>query len=447
MLLTHIAMSHELQRGTKRTAVHELPLAQQIRVATAVETPSYQQQQQQWQRIQMQPLQVSPQQQQQQQQQQHEEQEDNTYKNLVLQYRDGSHISGELDVEEHIVYFKELTGYIKQQQQQHTNLNDTEWERECRFSVRSVVHTVTAILVEFESNHMGFEVFKVLSTKGYICDSKEMQVMLGRDFFVQPTIEQQQQQDERTMVLHLRKIPSMADVPSYTKAIAEHYKLTIDELQIAILTTEILGEKTDNQDGTVRYVFVNKHNVKTYPVLDMLFHGKKVGIMSAARYMISIKGVTLCPDMNCAAIGDAHKMGCKAQQIEKQRTINRSHAVGKSFESILAGNRTRANEIRLAFKKVAKEKTLTYCLKYNAKGVPCADGRCRYYPCCDWLELNEVEESEGGLKGTFYEGMPDCMKPKVKTKRPLDNITFSKNIRSKGECHRSQCEMGCNCGD
>ena len=96
-----------------------------------------------------------------------------------MEFRDGTHISGELDVEEHIVYFKELTGYIKQQQQQHTNLNDTEWERECRFSVRSVVHTVTAILVEFESNHMGFEVFKVLSTKGYICDSKEMQVMLS----------------------------------------------------------------------------------------------------------------------------------------------------------------------------------------------------------------------------------------------------------------------------
>ena len=103
MPLTHIAMSHELQRGTKRSAVHELPVTQQ--------------QQQQWQYMQVQPLQVSPQQQQQQQQQQqHEEQEDNTYKNLVLQYRDGTHISGELDVEEHIVYFKELTGYIKQQQ-------------------------------------------------------------------------------------------------------------------------------------------------------------------------------------------------------------------------------------------------------------------------------------------------------------------------------------------
>ena len=316
MPLTHIAMSHELQRGTKRSAVHELPVTQQMRFETAVETPSYQQQQQ-WQYMQVQPLQVSPQQQQQQQQQQqHEEQEDNKYKNLVLQFRDGTHISGELDVEEHIVYFKELTGYIKQQQQQHTNLNDTEWERECRFSVRSVVHTVTAILVEFESNHMGFEVFKVLSTKGYICDSKEMQVMLGRDFFVQPTIEQQQQQDERTMVLHLRKIPSMADVPSYTKGIAEHYKLTIDELQIAILTTEILGEKTDNQDGTVRYIFVNKHNVKTYPVLDMLFHGNKVGIMSAARYMISIKGATLCPDTDCAAIGDAHKLGCRRAAVQ-----------------------------------------------------------------------------------------------------------------------------------
>ena len=106
MPLTHIAMSHELQRGTKRSAVLELPMAQQMRVATAVETPSYQQQQQ-WQYMQVQPLQVSPQQQQQQQQQQqHEEQEDNKYKNLVLQFRDGTHISGELDVEEHIVYFK-----------------------------------------------------------------------------------------------------------------------------------------------------------------------------------------------------------------------------------------------------------------------------------------------------------------------------------------------------
>ena len=56
MLLTHIAMSHELQRGTKRSAVLELPMAQQMRVATAVETPSYQQQQQQWQCMQMQPL-------------------------------------------------------------------------------------------------------------------------------------------------------------------------------------------------------------------------------------------------------------------------------------------------------------------------------------------------------------------------------------------------------
>ena len=56
MLLTHIAMSHELQHGTKRTAVLELPLAQQMRAATAVETPSYQQQQQQWQCMQMQPL-------------------------------------------------------------------------------------------------------------------------------------------------------------------------------------------------------------------------------------------------------------------------------------------------------------------------------------------------------------------------------------------------------
>ena len=112
---------------------------------------------------------------------------------------------------------------------------------------------------------------------------------------------------------------------------------------------------------------------------------------------------------------------------------------------MLNDNRAEANQLRLAFKKIAKEKHLVYCLKFNARGVPCADGKCRYYPCCEWSQLYEVEVTAGGLKGSFYEGMPDSMKPKAKEKRPLDNITFGKNTRSKGERHHSQCEKGCNC--
>ena len=115
---------------------------------------------------------------------------------------------------------------------------------------------------------------------------------------------------------------------------------------------------------------------------------------------------------------------------------------------MLNDNRAEANQLRLAFKKIAKEKQLIYCLKFNAKGVPCADGKCRYYPCCEWSQLYEIEVAAGGLKGSFYEGMPDSMKLKAKEKRPLDTITFGKNnMRSKGECHRSPCEMGCNCDD
>ena len=154
-----------------------------------------------------------------------------------------------------------------------------------------------------------------------------------------------------------------------------------------------------------------------------MFHGKKVGIMSAARYMISVKGATLCPDMDCAAIGDAHKLGCRGKIITKQQNINRCYAVSKNFGSVLNDNRAEANELRLAFKKVAKEKQLTYCLTFNAKGVPCADGRCRYYPCCEWSQLYEIEMAAGGLKGSFYESMPDSMKPKAKGKRPLNDST------------------------
>ena len=88
---------------------------------------------------------------------------------------------------------------------------------------------------------------------------------------------------------------------------------------------------------------------------------------------------------------------------------------------------TRANEIRLAFKKVAKEKTLT-CLKYNAKGVPCR----RPLPLLPVLRLAGLRgRGERGrrLKGTFYEGMPDCMKPKVK-RSARSTTSFGKSMRS-----------------
>ena len=46
--------------------------------------------------------------------------------------------------------------------------------------------------------------------------------------------------------------------------------------------------------------------------------------------MISIKGATLRPDTDCAAIGDAHKLGCRGKLITKQQNINRCYAVSKN---------------------------------------------------------------------------------------------------------------------
>ena len=47
VLLTHIAMSHELQSGTKRTAAPDLPYAQPMRPAPAIEFGHHQQEHQQ----------------------------------------------------------------------------------------------------------------------------------------------------------------------------------------------------------------------------------------------------------------------------------------------------------------------------------------------------------------------------------------------------------------
>ena len=37
--------------------------------------------------------------------------------------------------------------------------------------------------------------------------------------------------------------------------------------------------------------------------------------------------------------------------------------------------------------------------------------------------IYEIEMAAGGLKGSFYESMPDSMKPKAKGKRPLNDST------------------------
>ena len=57
------------------------------------------------------------------------------------------------------------------------------------------------------------------------------------------------------------------------------------------------------------------------------------------------------------------------------------------------------------------------------KAVRSGLARRRYYPCCEWSQLYEIEMAAGGLKGSFYESMPDSMKPKAKGKRPLNDST------------------------
>ena len=225
-------------------------------------------------------------QQQQQQQQQQQPRRDGDYKTIIMQYVDGTHISGEMDLEDQMIYIKELIAAVKDEQA-HWDTAGVDWDAECIFSVRIAVHVVTAIIVEFHSERMGCEVFKRLIHTGYIYEGKPMSVMLGRDFFIEGNTEFICEEDERKAILYLRHVPCKSDIPVYTKEISEHYRISEDNIKVDLLSTEIMGAQTHNFDGTVREGGLKgtfyegmpdcmKPKVKTKRPLDNITFGKNM---------------------------------------------------------------------------------------------------------------------------------------------------------------------------
>ena len=161
----------------------------------------------------------------------------------------------------------------------------------------------------------------------------------------------------------------------------------------------------------MQFIFENTHNIQSYPVVDMLLDATKIGTFSAARRQISIKGMDLCSDASCAAMGNMHKMGCKGKELEAQRQRGREFAKTKNFDKVLGANRAQAQALRVGFKQAAMAKQMIFCKNFNAKAVPC-QGECMAYPCCEWPEIMETE-----LDGTFYTELPAFRWPK-RTSKP-----------------------------
>ena len=185
------------------------------------------------------------------------------------------------------------------------------------------------------------------------------------------------------------------------------------------------------------------------PVVDMLLDGKKIGTFSAARRQISIKGMDLCPDASCAAMGNMHKMGCKGKELKAQRQKAREFAKCKNFDKVLGANRAQAQALRIGFKQAAMAKKMLFCKMFNAKAVPC-QGECMAYPCCEWPEIMETE-----LDGTFYTELPAFRWPKRTSKPGIPGQGRQGEARAaarRGQRHhrrgdvRSCCEQGGWCG-
>ena len=80
-----------------------------------------------------------------------------------------------------------------------------------------------------------------------------METELDGTFYTELEPEMLREENPNLLILYLRNIPTVADVPAYQQQVAAHYKLADDKgkgrpVRTEILRTEICGEKTENRD-------------------------------------------------------------------------------------------------------------------------------------------------------------------------------------------------------
>ena len=329
-------------------------------------------------------------------------------KQIVLQRADRVHLAGTEDIEEYMEEATAIMDSIIKDNELATKLGKEELENVKKFRASNAVHgSNTGVLLEFENTNMSFSFFTHVLRSGLEVQGAQHIVIRGIDFFKELAPEELRQDNPNIMVLHLKNIPSMGDVPTYHKGVAEHYGVDPQFVSSEALVTELAGEKTNNLDGTARFIFENKNNIQTYPVMPMLLNGTQVGTFSAGRRQITIKGKVLCCDASCAGIDNHHKIGCKGKELMEQKQQKRDYAKAKDFDALLKINQAQAQAMRRGFKEAAKAKKLNYCTDFNRKGVPCAGIECKRYPCSEWDELMEGETGE-----TFYQQLPSSRWPK-----------------------------------
>jgi len=319
-------------------------------------------------------------------------------------------ISGNQDIEDYMLMIGEEVTNISDKYKLKETMSPEDYAKQVHFDVRNAVHgSNTAIAVEFSERKMADEIRNHYGTNPLVLGF-EHEIISSSQFFVELPPEELQKDNSNLILLYLRNILSIKELPNYTKSIAAHYGVAESDIKVESLHTQICGEKTKNCDGTVQFIFSNINNVQTYPAVPMLLDGEKVSTFSAARGQISVTGKPLCPDIACAAMGNNHKMGCKGVEFAAQKQQKRDHAQSKDFEKLLGANRAQAQGLRIGFKQAAMAKKMTFCKNFNAKAVPC-QGDCVAYPCNDWEHIMLTE-----LDGTFYTELPAFRWPKRRSK-------------------------------
>ena len=308
----------------------------------------------------------------------------------VLQRADGEHISGKLDLEDHI---SGLQDCIRQLQR------EPELTKEARgFKVINAVRgSATGIAVTFDSAPIAAKFKALFSKGGFTVKGLNYKTTSASDFYLKVTSEDAEMEDKSKLVIVLRGIPDAgAELSNYVMHAEESYGKVE---KTAINEHEWGGVGSGFEDGSLLLVVKNEKQVKALAPTPLFIGGAAIGKLSFMSGQVHVVNHKYCKAENCRAIDGQHVVGCDYKERKEFKEKIKVVAQRRQFSATLKENAQQVQGVRKMLKIRAEKEGHVYCGRYNQKGVPCT--ACKLFPCNAWDELMQTT-----LSNSVYANMP-----------------------------------------
>ena len=319
---------------------------------------------------------------------------------IALKLTDGTHIMGNMDLED---TKDNLTEYLQSKTQAFSHV--AAWKEADALNFDILVtnrHGKTAIIVTFKHALIAKAFYDDFSGGGFafndtIAGQCNFTASMGYIYYEEAAPDEI---PRGGMAIVIRGCPT-------ARASADYYvnliKQTFGDCDKHIINEHTWGGTTSGiGDGSITLVTTNPKGITAFPEVPTFLDGNIIGKHDFSRGQIAIMKHKVCKDGECRSIDGACIPSCKARILSNKMDENKEVAIKKAFVRKLDENKDQVQSLRGMFKKQAAAHG-GLCMRYNKSGIPCYP--CKFYPCEDWDNLMDTT-----LSNTIYKELPDALR-------------------------------------